>query len=427
MTQTIDGALDRLAQLHPKLIDLGLDRTFAILEKLGNPHQALPPTIHLAGTNGKGSTAAFLSALAQADDKRVHVYASPHLVRFHERIRLANHLISDTDLLALLEEVEAANGGADITFFEVTTAAAMLAFSRVPADLLVLETGLGGKLDSTNVLEKPAATIITPIARDHEHFLGSDLAGIARQKAGIMRRDVPCLIAKQKPEVAEALREEAAIIGAPLFQAGIDFDWKAKTDGGFTLSMSGRDYALPAPALVGPHQIDNAALAVAALLISGQISPSPAAFSGLTRAVWPARVQNISHGKLAKLGQINTLILDGAHNAHGAQALKNSLADLSDQKWSVIFGALNTRPAAEFLAMIKPICAKLVCLTIPDQDAALSADELALEAQRLGIDASPAASLTQAMKAIEGAEHAVICGSLYLGGHVLAENETLPE
>ena len=427
MTQTIDGALDRLAQLHPKLIDLGLDRTFAILEKLGNPHQALPPTIHLAGTNGKGSTAAFLSALAQADDKRVHVYASPHLVRFHERIRLANHLISDADLLALLEEVEAANGGADITFFEVTTAAAMLAFSRVPADLLVLETGLGGKLDSTNVLDNPAATIITPIARDHEHFLGSDLAGIARQKAGIMRRDVPCLIAKQKPEVAEALREEAAIIGAPLFQAGIDFDWKAKTDGGFTLSMSGRDYALPAPALVGPHQIDNAALAVAALLISGQISPSPEAFSGLTRAVWPARVQNISHGKLAKLGQINTLILDGAHNAHGAQALKNSLADLSDQKWAVIFGALNTRPAAEFLAMIKPICAKLVCLTIPDQDAALSADELALEAQRLGIDASPAASLTQAMKAIEGAEHAVICGSLYLGGHVLAENETLPE
>ena len=427
MTQTIDGALDRLAQLHPKLIDLGLDRTFAILEKLGNPHQALPPTIHLAGTNGKGSTAAFLSALAQADNKRVHVYASPHLVRFHERIRLANHLISDTDLLALLEEVEAANGGADITFFEVTTAAAMLAFSRVPADLLVLETGLGGKLDSTNVLEKPAATIITPIARDHEHFLGSDLAGIARQKAGIMRRDVPCLIAKQKPEVAEALREEAAIIGAPLFQAGIDFDWKAKTDGGFTLSMSGRDYALPAPALVGPHQIDNAALAVAALLISGQISPSPEAFSGLTRAVWPARVQNISHGKLAKIGQINTLILDGAHNAHGAQALKNSLADLSDQKWAVIFGALNTRPAAEFLAMIKPICAKLVCLTIPDQDAALSADELALEAQRLGIDASPAASLTQAIKAIEGAEHAVICGSLYLGGHVLAENETLPE
>ena len=427
MTQTIDGALDRLAQLHPKLIDLGLDRTFAILEKLGNPHQALPPTIHLAGTNGKGSTAAFLSALAQADNKRVHVYASPHLVRFHERIRLANHLINDTDLLALLEEVEAANGGADITFFEVTTAAAMLAFSRVPADLLVLETGLGGKLDSTNVLEKPAATIITPIARDHEHFLGSDLAGIARQKAGIMRRDVPCLIAKQKPEVAEALREEAAIIGAPLFQAGIDFDWKAKTDGGFTLSMSGRDYALPAPALVGPHQIDNAALAVAALLISGQISPSPEAFSGLTRAVWPARVQNISHGKLAKIGQINTLILDGAHNAHGAQALKNSLADLSDQKWAVIFGALNTRPAAEFLAMIKPICAKLVCLTIPDQDAALSADELALEAQRLGIDASPAASLTQAIKAIEGAEHAVICGSLYLGGHVLAENETLPE
>ena len=427
MTQTIDAALDRLAQLHPKLIDLGLDRSFAILEKLGNPHHALPPTIHLAGTNGKGSTAAFLSALAQADNKKTHVYASPHLVRFHERIRLANNLISDNALLALLEEVEAANDGADITFFEVTTAAAMLAFSRVPADLLILETGLGGKLDSTNVLDRPAATIITPIARDHEHFLGSDLAGIARQKAGIMRKDVPCIIARQSPEVAATLREEAADIGALLYEAGVDFDWQAKADGGFTRSIGTARYDLPAPALVGPHQIDNATLAAAALIISGQITPSEAAFEGLTKAVWPGRVQNISAGKLADIGQIDRLILDGAHNAHGAQALKNSLEQLSNQKWAVIFGALNTRPAAEFLHVIQPVCAKLVCLTIPDQTAALSGETLAAEARGLGIDAAYAVSLTDALEQVKGAQQAVICGSLYLAGHVLAQNETLPD
>ena len=427
MTQTIDAALDRLAQLHPKLIDLGLDRSFAILEKLGNPHHALPPTIHLAGTNGKGSTAAFLSALAQADNKKTHVYASPHLVRFHERIRLANNLISDNALLALLEEVEAANDGADITFFEVTTAAAMLAFSRVPADLLILETGLGGKLDSTNVLDRPAATIITPIARDHEHFLGSDLAGIARQKAGIMRKDVPCIIARQSPEVAATLREEAANIGALLYEAGVDFDWKAKADGGFTLAIGTARYDLPAPALVGPHQIDNAALAAAALIISRQITPSEAAFEGLTKAVWPGRVQNISAGKLADIGQIDRLILDGAHNAHGAQALKNSLEQLSNQKWAVIFGALNTRPAAEFLTVIRPVCAKLVCLTIPDQTAALSGETLAEEARGLGIEAAYARSLTDALEQVKGAQQVVICGSLYLAGHVLAQNETLPD
>ena len=225
------AALDRLARLHPKLIDLGLDRSFALLEKLGNPHHHLPPTIHVAGTNGKGSTIAFLRAMTEGAGLKVHVYSSPHLCRFNERIRLAGRLIDDGGLADLLEEVETANGDMAVTFFEVTTAAAMLAFSRVPADLLLLETGLGGALDSTNVLKTPLATIITPIARDHENFLGTDLGQIASQKAGIMRAQTPCYSADQQTVIMHVLAAHAKNIGASLQVAGRDF-YQAETDDG---------------------------------------------------------------------------------------------------------------------------------------------------------------------------------------------------
>ena len=243
------AALERLAALHPKLIDLGLDRTRDLLARLGNPHHRLPPVIHVAGTNGKGSVIATMRAMAEAVGLRVHVYASPHLCRFNERIRLAGSLIGDGALADLLEEVETANGDTPVTFFEVTTAAAFLAFSRVDANLLLLETGLGGALDSTNVLDAPAATVITPIARDHEHFLGSDIAGIAGQKAGIMRRGVPCIAAAQEDDARAALKDHAAAIGAPLGIMGTDIGWTPLDDGGVAIELDGGAVTLPAPAL----------------------------------------------------------------------------------------------------------------------------------------------------------------------------------
>ena len=259
------AALRRLKKLHPKLIDLGLDRTYALLKKLGNPHYNLPPTIHVAGTNGKGSTIAFLRAMAEGAGLKTHVYSSPHLCQFNERIRLAGRLIDDSRLANLLEEVETANDDMAVTFFEITTAAAMLAFSRVPADLLLLETGLGGALDSTNVLETPLATIITPIAKDHEHFLGTDLGQIASQKAGIMRAQTPCYSAAQPTDVINVLNAHAQNIGASLQVAGRDFNLTKTNDGGIHLSRATEDFFLPAPGLWGPHQFDNAGLAAACL------------------------------------------------------------------------------------------------------------------------------------------------------------------
>jgi len=425
------AALDRLAALHPKLIDLGLDRTRDLLARLGNPHHNLPPVIHVAGTNGKGSVIALMRAMAEAAGCRVHVYASPHLCRFNERIRLAGQLIGDGALADLLEEVEAANGDTPVTFFEVTTSAAFLAFSRVEADLLLLETGLGGALDSTNVLDHPAATVITPIARDHEHFLGSDLAGIAEQKAGIMRPNVPCLAAAQTEAVHNALAGHAGAIGAPLQVLGDDITWVRSDDGGIAIDLDQGPVHLPAPALRGAHQQANAALAAAALTTAlPRINPDVMA-KGVTRAFWPGRLQPLADGKLSRLLDQQVWI-DGAHNAHGAAALAAALPDLSDGKWHFICGALDTRPAAEFLRQIAPLAASIQCVTIPDQPASLGADTLAAEAQAVFAGARMASSIVGALQAIADGSVAqdgpvMICGSLYLAGHVLAANETLPD
>ena len=336
-------ALARLAALHPKLIDLELERSFALLRQLGDPQRHLPPTIHVAGTNGKGSVIAFLRAIAEASGATTHVYSSPHLCRFNERIRLAGKLISNHDLADLLEEVETANGPQQVTFFEATTAAAMLAFSRQPADLLCLETGLGGALDSTNVLDAPLATIITPIARDHEHFLGTDMIGIAQQKAGINRPETPCFSAGQTADVANALQSCADKIGAPLMISGRDFDIRAGADGGGTLiSPTGR-IDFPRPGLAGAHQIENAGLALMALQASRHYTAD-----GIANAKWPGRVQHLDNGALADAWPHRQIWLDGAHNAHGAHALANTLRGIHDGKWNVICGALNTRDPAEF-------------------------------------------------------------------------------
>ena len=430
------ASLNRLEKQHPKLIDLGLDRSFALLEKLGNPHHKLPPTIHVAGTNGKGSTIAFLRAMAERAGLKTHVYSSPHLCRFNERIRLAGRLIDDSELADLLEEVENINGDMAATFFEVTTAAAFLAFSRVPADLLLLETGLGGALDSTNVLKAPIATIITPIARDHEHFLGTDLKQIASQKAGIMRAQTPCYSASQQAEVMHVLTVHAKNIGAPLQVAGRDFHL-AKTDaGGIHLSCVSTDVSLPAPGLRGPHQLDNAGLAAACffdltakkrLPSRGQSQSANAFASGIQSAVWPGRVQPLNDGLLVKLWPHRPIWLDGAHNAHGAKALAITLNEINGGKWNVICGALNTRDPVEFLAPLINIAGSVRCLAIANQKASLSAAEMTDAALALGLDAEPATSIVNAFYQLDPAYPVIICGSLYLAGHVLFQNETLPD
>ena len=416
-----EKALARLAALHPKLIDLGLERSFALLQKLGDPHLRLPPTIHVAGTNGKGSVIAFLRALAEGAGITAHVYSSPHLCRFNERIRLAGRLIDDAALADLLEEVETINGPQQVTFFEVTTAAAMLAFSRHPADLLFLETGLGGALDSTNVLTAPLATIITPIARDHEHFLGTSLTGIAEQKSGIMRPGTPCFSAAQSPEVAKTLQACADNIGAPFHLAGRDFEISPQGDGGGCLTMPEATTYFPRPGLAGPHQIDNAGLALMALY-----STRPCAPDGITNAIWPGRVQNLDTGALAAIWPYQPIWLDGAHNAHGATALAATLRTIHDGKWNVICGALNTRDPAEFLVPLVPLAGRVACLTIPDQDASLSATEMSDAARHLGLAASPAATLAACFDLLDQTAPVIICGSLYLAGHILIQNKTLP-
>ncbi len=416
-----EKALTRLAALHPKLIDLGLERSFELLQKLGDPHLRLPPTIHVAGTNGKGSVIAFLRALAEGTGITAHVYSSPHLCRFNERIRLAGRLIEDAALADLLEEVETVNGSQQVTFFEVTTAAAMLAFSRHPADLLFLETGLGGALDSTNVLTAPMATIITPIARDHEHFLGASLTDIAEQKAGIMRSDTPCFSAAQSPEVAKTLQACADKIGAPFYLAGRDFEINPRGDGSGCLTKPGTTTNFPCPGLAGPHQIDNAGLALMALN-----STRPCAPDGIGNAIWPGRVQKLDTGVLAKIWPYQPIWLDGAHNAHGATALASTLRTIHNGKWNVICGALSTRDPTEFLAPLTQLADRVACLRIPNQDASLSAKEMSAEARNLGLAASPAASLVACFDLLDRAAPVIICGSLYLAGHILIQNETLP-
>ena len=435
-TDRAAAALDRLARLHPKLIDLGLNRSFALLERLGNPHHHLPPTIHVAGTNGKGSTIAFLRAMAEEAGLTVHVYSSPHLCRFNERIRLAGRLIDDGGLADLLEEVETANGDMAVTFFEITTAAAMLAFSRVPADLLLLETGLGGALDSTNVLQTPLATIITPIAQDHEHFLGTDLGQIATQKAGIMRVQTACYSADQQAEAMHVLTTHADNIGASIKVAGRDFHLAETDDGGIHLSCAGEDFFLPAPGLRGPHQLDNAGLAAACffdlaaknrLPLRDQTQAANAFASGIKSAVWPGRVQPLNDGLLTELWPYRPIWLDGAHNAHGARALAKTLGQIDAGKWNIICGALNTRDPAEFLAPLATLAGSVRCLAIPDQPASLSAADMTAAALAQGLDAAATTSIIKAFDRLDPAYPVVICGSLYLAGHVLVQNKTLPD
>ena len=426
-----DAILKRLLELHPKIIDLKLDRMWRILERLGNPHLALPPVIHVAGTNGKGSTVATLRAIMEAAGLRVHCYTSPHLVRFHERIRMGRKggglLIPEADLTALLAECEMANGGEAITFFEITTAAAFLAYARAPADYLLLEVGLGGRLDATNVIAKPRLAVITTIDYDHQQFLGETLAEIAGEKAGILKRGVTGIVGLEPDEALEKIAATARRIGAPLLIAGQHWH-SIEQEGRLVFNDDDGLLDLPMPALLGRHQVSNAGNAIAAIraLADPRISEAHIA-EGLKTVQWPARMQRLGAGALQSLipGDCD-LWLDGGHNPSGGRALAESFGDLNDRvsrPLVLIWGMLNTKEAGGFLAPFAGMASKVVALTIPHEENAIPAAKLAEITRGLGIAAETAASLADALS-IAGetlpAPRILICGSLYLAGRVLA-------
>ncbi|HSI42526.1 MAG TPA: folylpolyglutamate synthase/dihydrofolate synthase family protein [Xanthobacteraceae bacterium] len=422
--------LERLLALHPKRIDLSLDRMRRLLAALGHPEQRLPPVIHVAGTNGKGSTIAFMRAVLEAAGRRVHVYTSPHLVRFNERIRLAGHLVSDERLAAALERAERANDGAPITFFEITTASAFLLFAEEPADVLLLEVGLGGRLDATNLVERPLASLITPVSIDHVEFLGDTLGAIAAEKAGILKRGVPAVLGRQPPEALRVIERQAARLRCPLHILGEQF--QAYEEGGRLVVVDEQGLVdLPRPRLLGPHQVENAGLAVAALRVSGLALPPPAFEAGMRAADWPARLQRLGPGPLtAHAPEGVDIWLDGGHNAAGGQALAAALADIEERvprPLVLVVGMLANKDASAFLAPFAGLARELVAVPVPGDHKGLAPDALAGACASIGIPASTASSVAAALDGLATFPLAppprvLITGSLYLAGTVLAEN-----
>ena len=429
-----DAALARLQALHPKLIDLSLDRMRRLCTALGDPQDRLPPVIHVAGTNGKGSTVAYLRAMAEAAGLSVHVFTSPHLVRFSERIRLAGKLITDEYLADVLDRVEQANAGQPITFFEITTAAAFVAFAEVPADLCVIEVGLGGILDATNVIQRPAVSVIAPIDIDHREFLGDTIAEIAVEKAGIIKPDAPVVSARQQADAEDVLDTTAALAGVELTLMGRDFDaWGER--GRLLVQMQDRLLDLPAPSLPGEHQFSNAGLAVAALLALGDSRMDEAAMGrGIASAVWPARFQRLTAGPLAERAKAagTDLWLDGGHNPHAGRAVSRAVADLAARDGrpvALISGLLANKDAPGFFGAFRGVATKVFTVTFEGRAAASAADTAAA-AELAGLRACACASveeaLDQAIK-MDPVPHVLICGSLYLAGEVLAMSpETWP-
>lgn len=417
-----DVILTRMMALHPKVMDLTLDRMWRLLRALGNPQNDLPPVIHIAGTNGKGSTQAMIRAGIEASGGCVHAYTSPHLARFHERIRVAGQLISEPDLTAVLDECYAANGGETITYFEITTCAALLAFARTPADYTLLEVGLGGRLDATNVIDDPALTVITPISIDHQQFLGDTLAKIAFEKAGILKRGVTCVVGPQPDEALEVIERQAAKVGAPLLVHGQS--WHVGQEHGRLVYQDEtglRD--LPLPNLPGAHQIENAGAAIAALRF---LDRGDAAFEGaVSQADWPARMQRLKVGPLVEIAPEVELWLDGGHNAAAGKALAAHLSGLPARPTHLICGMLNTKDVTGYMRPLAAQVDSLTAVSIPGEAATLSAQETAEAARSVGLHAETAADVAEALSAIAARNpqaRVLICGSLYLAGTVLREN-----
>ena len=421
MSARIDGVVARLHGLHPRLIDLSLDRLHDLLAKLGHPEQRLPPVVHVAGTNGKGSTCAFLRAIGEAAAMQVHVYTSPHLVRFNERIRIAGKLVKDDALAAALEHVEQVNAGAPITVFEVITAVALHLFAATPAALCVLEVGLGGRGDATNVIAPPVATAITSISLDHRELLGDTLALIAAEKAGILKPGVPVAIGAQAAESLDVLTACARAVGAPMWLRGRDWDITQSRDGLRYQDRQGT-LDLPPPSLTGMHQFDNAGIAVAALRAGFPNLPSAAFAAGIAGASWPARLQQLSGRLSAALPDGWELWLDGGHNPGAGLVLADQLRAWDDRPVHVVVGMKQAKDSAEFLRPLLPLAASLWAVAEPDQHLALPVEEIVAAS---GGMARPGPRVGDALRAIArapGPARVLICGSLYLAGEVLKQD-----
>ena len=426
-----DAILQRLMRLHPKLIDLGLERIERLLAAVGAPQKKLPPVVHVAGTNGKGSLVAYLRAMAEAAGYRVHVYTSPHLVHFNERIRVAGRLIDDEMLEDVLVDCEQANDGQPITFFEITTVAAFLAFARVPADLALIEVGMGGRLDTTNVVD-PMLTAITPVGYDHTQFLGDTLEKIAAEKAGILKHAVPAVIGRQREAAAGVIARRAGELAVPLFRMGRE--WQVKpTASGLRYDSDQLGLDLPAPALLGVHQVDNAATAVACVerLRAARFAiDDDAVRRGLVTVEWPARLQRLTRGPLVEaLPPACELWLDGGHNEDCGLVLARQAAEWAREPGALplhlVFGMLTTKDASGFLRPLARHARSARSVPIPDH-AAYTPPEAAAYAIEVGLDCQPANDVGAALEDLLATQPApmriLICGSLYLAGEVLARN-----
>ena len=429
LEKTSDKVLERLMKLHPKVIDLSLERLQSLLDKLGNPERKLPPVIHVAGTNGKGSTVATLRAMAEAAGHRVHVYTSPHLVKFNERIRIAGRLIDEDDLITLLEECERENGPDPITFFEVTTAAALLAFSRTPADLCILEVGLGGRLDATNVIGTPAATVITPVSLDHQQFLGETLGEIAAEKAGILKEGSPAIIGPQQKDGEQAIADKLKSLKMRGLRFGKEWFVEIAEDGTHILYEDAKGpLSLPLPTLLGDHQIMNAGMAIAAIRTQKAVKiPDAAIKAGLGWVRWPARLQDISSSSLAvHLPDNSDLWLDGGHNPAAATAIAKFLKETDiDRPITLILGMMGTKDVEGYLKPLIGLVSQVITVAIPGEDGAAAPAYLAAAATDAGIKGTITKDVTSALQMIADQTSAdkppfvLIGGSLYLAGDVL--------
>jgi dihydrofolate synthase / folylpolyglutamate synthase len=430
----LDDVVARLSALHPKRIDLSLDRMHRLLAGLDHPERRLPPVIHVAGTNGKGSTVAYLRAILQAAGLKVHAYTSPYLVRLNESFRLGGTLVSDDELMGALEHCERVNAGAPVTFFEAKTAAAFCLFAQHPADVLLLEVGLGGRLDSTNVIDAPLASVIAPISMDHTEFLGDTLTAIAAEKAAIIKRNVPVISAEQHPEAMAVIERYAQRQRAALHAAGRE--WHVGIERGRLVYQDERGLMdLAAPKLFGRHQFDNAGLAIATLRATDALKIGHGAFEAIVNAEWPARMQRLSNGRLLAWGpQGSEIWLDGGHNAEGGRVAAASLGDLEERvsrPLVVIAGMMANKDARAFLANFAGLTRHIIAVDIPGVDNAMPPDRLADAARSLGMRVEIAASVEAALcglakLAYEVPPRILIAGSLYLAGHVLALNGTPP-
>jgi len=420
-TANSDALLARMMQFHPKIIDLTLDRVWRLLAALDHPERRLSPVIHIAGTNGKGSTQAMIRAGLEGQGARVHAYTSPHLARFHERIRLAGTLISEEALSALLDECLAANGAGAITYFEITTCAALLAFARMPSDYTLLEVGLGGRLDATNVVDRPALTVITPVSLDHQQYLGTTLPEIAAEKAGILKRGVLCVVGPQDDAALDVIEARAARLGAPLLVYGQH--WHVTSEAGRLVYQDETGLLdLPLPNLPGLHQVQNAGMALAALRA---LNHGGGAEAAVTQAHWPGRMQRLRTGPLVDALPQGTLWLDGGHNPAAGSAIAATLAQMNVGRLWLICGMLNTKDVAGFMRPLQGVAQHLYAVSIPGEAATLPAEATAQAARGAGIDASEATDVLSALQSIAAQDpsaHVLICGSLYLAGHILREN-----